>query len=309
LSKEDKIKELFAEKLGTHEVPVNPELWNAIASQIGTSVAATSTGLSVLTKAIIGISAASVIGVGTYFLTRDSNSKQKGNEEVRQLVTENAAQEDSSNNIVEIEAGPIYSPPTVIGEVVTIQFKTGCLQPMPAHNENDEDPAHLESLAKREKTSSGSLESETFTNEPTQHLIGEKPTPVSTVPAQPKVTEKKETKTILTNQENNTHSVPKQEEDKKASFELTKLPNVYALNANGYFSIGHKGEYSDFQFTIMDNSHKVIFRSDRPDFEWRGTDLYGNQIEPGKYVYIITAKDINGRAINKYSPLTVIISQ
>lgn len=306
MSNKDKIKELFAEKLGAHEAPVNPELWNAIASQIGTSVAATSTGLSVLTKTIIGISAASVIGVGAYFLTRNDN-KPKSLEEIKhsQSVTNNSEQGVTQEETVDdngFRARTAYTPPTVLplsenSNSINEENNTSALD-----NSLTEQPKDVK---RKENKQSGLAETgNTSAGESTSNPIGEKATPASIAPTQPKVSEKKELKVVSNTTQNTINSIPKQEE--KASFELTELPNIYGLNANGYFSIGYSGEYSDFQFTIMDNNHNVIFRSDRPDFEWRGTDLYGNQIEPGKYVYIITAKDKNGKAVNKYKSLTVI---
>lgn len=307
MSNEDKIKELFAEKLGAHEAPVNPELWNAIASQIGTSVAATSTGLSVLTKIIIGVSAASVIGVSAYFVTRDNNSKQKDIETIQhsKLATENTeadVNQDKSSDDNELNARTIYTPPTVLplsenSNSITEENTTSSVD-----NSLTEQPKDVK---KKDNKHSGLAETgNASANESTSNPVGEKAVPAPVAPAQPKASDKKDPKSVSNTPENTSNSIPKQEE--KASFELTELPNIYGLNANGYFSIGYKGEYSDFQFTIMDNNHNVIFRSDRPDFEWRGTDLYGNQIEPGKYVYIITAKDKNGKAVNKYSSLTVI---
>ncbi len=88
MNNEDKIKELFAEKLGNLEAPVNPELWSAISSQIGTVASVTSTGLSIVAKTIIGISAASVIGVGTYFLTRTTVEPTTKTEQTTPLISE-----------------------------------------------------------------------------------------------------------------------------------------------------------------------------------------------------------------------------
>lgn len=308
MSNEDKIKELFAEKLGAHEAPVNPELWNVIASQIGTSVAVTSTGLSVLTKAIIGISAASVIGVGTYFLTRNDD-KPKNTEEIShsQLETDNPEQnitQEKPDEDNEFSARTIYTSPTVLPLSENSRSVIEEKNSSSIDNNLTEQPRDSK---KKDNKQSGLTETGiTFTNEPTPNLIGEKAAPAPAAPAQSKVNEENESRVVPNKTESTDNAIPKQQQEEKISFELTKLPNIYALNATGYFSIGYSGEYSDFQFTIMDNSHNVIFRSNRPDFEWRGTDLYGNQIEPGKYVYIITAKDKNGKPINRYSSLTVI---
>lgn len=303
MSKEDKIKELFAEKLGAHETPVNPELWNAIASQIGTAAAVTSTGLSIVAKVIISISAASIIGAGAYFITRNTADQVDTHEKQNfQLITEDTSK--SNEGVQEPEASEKSIEENNSIDVSTVDIKeiyTGKGSPAknPDKNQNDENSEnHSLPLVKPDKNKDFSP----FSNQPTPNLVGEQPTPAP-------VAEKKAPVKIEEKQNKITESTDKTEvktEEAKPSFEITKLPNVYVLNANGYFSIGHKGEYSDFQITIMDDRNNVIFSSNKPDFEWRGTDLTGNQIEQGNYIYIVTAKDLNGKAVNKYSRLTVI---
>lgn len=308
MNKEDKIKELFAEKLGAHEAPVNPELWNAIASQLGTAATVTSTGLSIVTKIIIGVSAASVIGTGVYFMSKDSDSKQQKervqhsqlieNTDEKQQVVDSKETELTTNGSSDQQkqtdaSGNVVSEPTVIeNKKADVQRQV-------------EEPTTSAAVKREEKSTSRPHEiTLPYRNEPSPNLIGEKPAVVIPETKAPVKTEGRQT---TRRQEEQLAERPVSgQEDQKQTFEITKLPNIYVLNANGYFSIGHKGEYNDFQFTIMDTKNNVVFRSDNPDFEWRGTDLYGNSIEPGNYIYIVTVKDKNGKAINKYSALTVI---
>lgn len=302
MNKEDKIKELFAEKLGAHEAPVNPELWNAIASQLGTAATVASTGLSIVTKIIIGVSAASVIATGVYFLSGDSDSnQQKETVQHSQLTENNTDQEKQDVDSKQLELTTETSDRTVATQereqVVTGQQTETTNAVRKTTEETRPDSGKTAAESKR-------LEETTYRNEPSPNLIGEKP---AVVAPEKKVPVKAEERQAVRKTEEQTAGKPEiSREEQQFTFEITKLPNIYVLNANGYFSIGHKGEYSDFQFTIMDSKNNVVFRSNDPDFEWRGTDLYGNTIEPGNYIYIVTVKDQNGKAINKYSPLTVI---
>lgn len=310
MNKEDKIKELFAEKLGAHEAPVNPELWNAIASQLGTAATVTSTGLSIVTKIIIGISAASVIGTGVYFLSGAADSdQQKESVQHSQLTGKNTGEEDNTDfKQLELttngssdqqkradDGGTVVSEQTIKEDKKTTAYKSSEATTPPVVGKGGE-----------EKSTSRAHEMmPPYRNEPSPNLIGEKPAVMIPETKTPVKTEERQ---VIRKQEEQVADRPASglEEQKQATFEITKLPNIYVLNASGYFSIGHKGEYSDFQFTIMDNRNNVVFRSDDPDFEWRGTDLYGNTVEPGNYIYIVTVKDQNGKAINKYSALAVI---
>lgn len=306
MSKEDKIKELFAEKLGAHEVPVNPELWNAIASQTGTAATVTSTGLSVVAKAIIGISAASVIAVGTYFLTR--NTGEQSNQQKTQVVAEDEikGEEYEYTNTEEAKTGEEERISSPADGTTTFNGETPDLD----SPENAGTIENVESLRGNEGKPEGAVRSNPqtivppFTVEPTPNLVGERP--VNSSPAQVNSGAGKKGETAENRKEERTDKAEPVFEEVQASFEITKLPNVYVLNASGYFSIGYKGEYNDFQFTIMDSRNNLVFSSNQPDFEWRGTDMSGNQVEPGKYIYIVTAKDKDGRSVNKYSTLTVI---
>ncbi len=311
MSKEDKIKELFAEKLGAHEAPVNPELWNAIASQIGTAATVTSTGLSVVAKAIIGISAASVIAVGTYFLTR--NTEEQPNQHKTQLVAEDEVKgeeyEDANTedaNTEEAKTGEEERISSPADATTTFNGET----PDRENPENAGTIENVEPLRGNEGKPEGAVRSNPqtivppFTAEPTPNLVGERT--VNSSPAQVNSGAVKKGETAESRKEERTDKAEPVFEEVQPSFEITKLPNVYVLNASGYFSIGYKGEYNDFQFTIMDSRNNLVFSSNQPDFEWRGTDMSGNQVEPGKYIYIVTAKDKDGRPVNKYSTLTVI---
>lgn len=306
MSKEDKIKELFAEKLGAHEAPVNPELWNAIASQIGTAATVTSTGLSVVAKAIIGISAASVIAVGTYFLTR--NTEEQPDQQETQLVAEDGikgeAYEDAGTEEATTGTEERISSP---GDAETAFAEE---KQQKEHPKNARDLENGEPVNSNEGKIDGAVRSNPhtiippFTAEPTPNLVGDRP--ASSSPAQVNSGAGKKADTPESSKEERTDKAEPVFEEVQPSFEITKLPNVYVLNASGYFSIGYKGEYNDFQFTIMDSRNNLVFSSNQPDFEWRGTDMSGNQVEPGRYIYIITAKDKDGKPVNKYSTLTVI---
>ena len=72
----DNIKELFNQKLSGHEAPVNPELWNAISSQIGTAGTATSAVAikSIILKSVIGISVASIAIASYIYITNPEES-------------------------------------------------------------------------------------------------------------------------------------------------------------------------------------------------------------------------------------------
>jgi hypothetical protein len=80
----DSIKELFSQRLGNHEVQVNPELWSSIASQIpaATTTVSSAAGIGLASKILIGISVAASLATGIYFI--QSDAKQPIQEQPRQ---------------------------------------------------------------------------------------------------------------------------------------------------------------------------------------------------------------------------------
>jgi len=292
LSTEDRIKDLFAEKLASHEAPVNPELWTKISSQIATpaAAAASTVGKSVLTKSIIGIASAIVVSTGIYLMF--------SNEEKTQVAQQQEIN-DSADVLDEILLEKEKSA-TEVKPQVNLNEEGDNDQPNQLTEESmpksvNDQPKTVETTQVKDQYTSP-----TFLSVPNPNLIEEEPKRVE----QP--IRKDELITKSRTEEQTVNQTQKEAENSKYGFEITKLPNVFVLNATGYFSIPFNGETTDFQFTILDSKNNVIFRADHPDFEWRGTDLSGNIVEPGNYIYIITAKDNLGNSINKYSPLTVI---
>jgi hypothetical protein len=85
----DYIKELFQEKLTSHEVPVRADLWTSVSSSIGgSSVVASS--MSIATKLLIAASV-SAVALVTFYLVNDKNLEQspikKENPQEQRIIT------------------------------------------------------------------------------------------------------------------------------------------------------------------------------------------------------------------------------
>lgn len=105
----DEIADLFKEGLKNFESKVDPSVWSGVQSGLnaaggaasGGSAASSSLGkLSVLSKTIVGITAATAISVGTYFAV-NTESSEKSSDQVVENVTEDvkeSIQEELSQN-------------------------------------------------------------------------------------------------------------------------------------------------------------------------------------------------------------------
>ncbi|MCO5260119.1 MAG: hypothetical protein M9916_08250 [Crocinitomicaceae bacterium] len=297
MNEKDNIKDLFSEKLGNLETPVNPELWSSIASQVGISATTTSSiasaGMSLATKAIIGIAAASVIGLGAYFLTTEKEQpieqKQPVQVAKQSVDTSNEVAATSSNEEQKTAKNTVEKP-----SQQTIEQST---------------TVSTASIAEKHSIDPILTDNTTFVSKPNMLNSEKKSTSSTNVTAKqeaPETTQKTAPVADKNSQPTTETPTPVEKPKTQPTFELTNLPNIYVLNASGYFSIGYTGEYKDFQFTLMDENSNVVFTSNQPDFMWKGTDMHNNVIQPGKYIYIVTVKDANGKSINKYQSLTII---
>jgi gliding motility-associated-like protein len=110
---------------------------------------------------------------------------------------------------------------------------------------------------------------------------------------------------------NNTAStseiVAKPEIKTKEQEKTVLLPNIFTPNGDGkndFLSI-KIGEVTEFSVVILNQANKVIFTSNDPNFSWDGLATNGELSPAGTYVYYISAKDLNGKLLTKYSNLTI----
>ena len=82
MTNKDQIKDLFSHGLQDHQVSVDPALWSSISSSLGAGAA--KTGLSILTKTLIGVAASSIAVVSIYLATQTPSSSKPDKKTVQQ---------------------------------------------------------------------------------------------------------------------------------------------------------------------------------------------------------------------------------
>lgn len=282
MEEKDYIKELFSEKLGNQEAPVNPELWSSIASKIAVNATATavSSSISSTTKLLItlGISAA-VTAVTVLVLNTNEenpkNSKQNQTSELR----ENQQAISSEKTYSEVQQEQQVSSPNLektAEEKITEHLKDFS---------NDDEKTQLD-LYKNNIVTIKSTENKLETNE-TIH-------------------EKEEIKEIIAEKAEEGKTSNSNSEQNESYF-IGELPNVFTPNNDGnndLFSLEIKG-LSDFSLTILNKENKRVFYTDNINFSWNGNDFSDQLVEAGSYLYFFTAKDEKGNTISKSSKLKI----
>ncbi len=278
----DPIKDLFQDALRNVEIPVKPEVWQAVSSSLGHSAAATaSTGMGLLTKLAIGIASVGVISAGVFYFT-DSTENTKPLEEQQkteiQPTIETKANEEinSSENVVS-EAEKIIAKPAIQttpnNEVIQEQVTT--------HKNHEVSlPISETSIA------------------PVSPVVPQK---ITTVTNQTDVKHQalvvKETKVL------EKAPAPVQVEVET----VIVMPNIFTPNGDGSndeLSL-NLPQITEFSLAVLDTKGTAVFRTQNPDFKWNGEGIDGQKVPAGDYVYFITGKDAKGKSISKYSRLTV----
>ncbi len=283
MEEKDSIKVLFQEKLSQLETPVRPELWSAVSSSIASSSAvATSTGMSLLAKITIGITIAASVTGTVIFLSRDEVKetpkieKQKANEqkESKSNSTENKAENNSTASKV-----------------------------------NNSDPVNR--VSENTATATNNIFESIIDNSSSNNTsLVEGPISSAQIETKeevkaPKNNPKVETFTSAQNQETKqnvaTENLP---EESKLQF---TLPNIFTPNGDGnndYLKLEIEN-VTEFVIVILDAKSNVVFKSEDADFKWDGTNLSGDKLPAGNYIYYVTAKDSGGKPLTKYSALTI----
>jgi len=266
----DYIKELFQDKLTSHEVPVRADLWTSVSSSIGgSSVVVTS--MSIATKIIIAVSVSAVAFV-TFYLVNDKNSVptpfKKEHPQEQRIITIDTLKIEKKEVKKEEKLLPTQA-----------EQRVGCEYDF-STPENDSDlksDFHKSNINKEIVTEKGPQKIEQ--QDP---IIRNNSTSTSEIVANPELTTKEQESTVL-------------------------LPNIFTPNGDGkndFLSI-KIGEVTEFSVVILNQANKVIFTSNDPNFSWDGLAKNGEISPAGTYVYYISAKDLNGKLLTKYSSLTI----
>jgi gliding motility-associated-like protein len=269
----DYIKELFQDKLTSHEVPVRADLWTSVSSSIGgSSVVASS--MSITTKLIIAASV-SAVALVTFYLVNDKTSVptpiKKENPQEQRIITVDSLKIEKEEVKKEEKLLPKQAEQRVD---CAYDFST-------PENESDLN-------SNFQKSNKSDINKEIVTEKGPQKIEQQDPiirnntASTSEIVANPELTTKEQESTVL-------------------------LPNIFTPNGDGkndFLSI-KIGEVTEFSVVILNQANKVIFTSNDSNFSWDGQSLQGELSPAGTYVYYISAKDLNGKLLTKYSNLTI----
>lgn len=284
----DYIKELFSEKLASHEVPVRSDLWAGIQSQLGNTAAqaAAAKGLSAAAKWAIGIASSVVVAGSVAWFALGDGSVQPAEQPMAQT------------------AQPSAAPGQDAGQ-----------EELKAADESNV-AIHSGTASARTLVKDGTVNAGTTSTVPGIDEISA-PLEIAQAPAPP--VNRQEQQSIAAGQpEKQAVAAPSRQADnqavenagnavsKEVVGKVEKWVDVFTPNndgANDFLQL-KTANLKDFSITVMNSQNQVVFRSDNPDFKWDGT-VNGEMVPEGNYIYMVVSTDTNGNQINKMVRLTI----
>jgi len=76
-------------------------------------------------------------------------------------------------------------------------------------------------------------------------------------------------------------------------FDYLKVPNVFTPNQDGYndyFKVRTNGT-NTYSFIVYSKTGAMLYRSESPVISWDGRSMFGHELKPGIYYYVIRQID------------------
>jgi gliding motility-associated-like protein len=274
MENKDQIKELFQQQLSNHQEAVRPEIWASVSSAIATPVLVT-TGISILSKTLIGLSIAASVIVSAYLLYSSDDKAVKAPTQQKQKAKE-VPSIPNNNTLVPIETKKNTIP------LIVLENNNLLSSEDVVYDVNDPKTIPFESVQ--------------LPNTAPLQDLGEN---VSNDPV------KTNNDFVVMPQVENAHE-PALSPEKDQELKVV-LSNVFTPNGDGtndYLFIQSEG-LLDFSVVVLNQKNQIIYQSTDAKFSWDGKLASGEEAPAANYIYFVTAKSSNGKFIQQSSTLLI----
>lgn len=298
---------MFSEKLGNYEAKVNPDLWANVASQVGaaSSGAAGAGGMSLLTKAIIGVSGAAVLTTGV-ILWKGGEEEPTVTEPAKKEIPTTSQEKEKQEPTEVVDNDPVVA--TIENEgVSTTNTVSSDSEPLsnPVTNttEGNNEVVNTTTVPNPED-----LDLKPRVNDPDQKVKEDKAI-ASIKEAQEKDrVELSHSNNVAKEDEPITTVTPKVVEKEEVSLEI---PNTFTPGGdfrNDVYRLDNQSNtaFTTFEFVIYNQMGKIVMLAKDPNFQWTGIDpTSGSSVPKGRYAYVLVAQTEKGTAVKKSGVITV----
>ena len=307
MSDKDPIKDLFRDKLQSHEVMPSKAVWSNVSSSLGHSAASASgLGASSILKIAAVVVGVSTVGVVSYLYMNNEDSNSKSNKKI--VLQDEVLDEPASSETISVPQNTKPKEPVKNSETELI------LESEISDNVIRE--SQPESLITQESLPvSPSFENQANLEiQETSDVVESVPEVISELPTtsleQITPSSQENIAEVAQDAQDEIVSVETPVEDSDISNpfeEVIVLPNIFTPNGdrvNDVFMI-EMTEKLEFQIIVLNAKNQTVFKSNDANFEWDGTMLNGEPAPAGNYLYYFSAKDLNGKDVTKSSMLKI----
>lgn len=274
MEQNDQIKEYFQQRLSDHQEVVRPEIWAAVSSAIATPVLVT-TGISILSKTLIGMGIAASVIVSAYLLYSSDDKAVKAPTEDKKKAKE-VPSIPNNNTLAPIETIK-NTIPIVVQENNDLLSSEDVVYEM-----NDPQIIPFESV-------------QLPNTDPLQDM-GEN---VSNDPVKTN-----NDFIVMPQVENTNESSPSPDTDQELKVVLSNVFTPNGDGSNDFLFIQSEG-LQDFSVVILNQANKIVYQSTDSKFSWDGKLASGDDAPAGNYIYFVTAKSPTGKSIQQSSTLFI----
>jgi len=273
MEEKDLFKDLLKNKLENLESPVRSEIWSSVSSSISSGTAAVGTGMSVLTKIVIGASIVTATATAIFY-----NSSNHTQEEKKSIETPIVPSEVEEVKIPPVEVKKTHKEVQVINPETPSAIRD---------EKNIVKQVENKSVLLSDQATNGTIPEKTV--DPMRSNPYPKAIAITSLPITPQ-----------------TSSNDKMQPPKSSKVELI-LPNIFTPNGDG---VNDKltldlSMLSEASVVVLTAKGEVVHSAKGEEFNWDGHDRNSNLVPSGSYIYFITGTDINGLTYKKYSALEI----
>ena len=268
----DNFEQLMKDRLGNHEVPVDPALWKSISTSAGISSGGWGLG------AWLGVFSGVVVLTASIFYFTVSSEKTNDSPKDNTTIVAPVTTKDSASKV---EINNIAKEQAEITKSIVIK-------------ENEIVPSII--LEGNEPVSNEVL---TINNSSKEEKV--------IIPELPILRPQKIESQINTEESLTTSKVTSETQDELKETKII-MPNAITPNGDGVNDVlilSCEGLH-DFSVVVLDAQNKVVYQANSTTFEWNGTLPNGDPAPQGVYSYYYTGKDNAGKWQHQFSSLTIL---
>jgi len=281
----DKFIKEIADKLNGFSSEVNPQMWQAVSSQVGAGAAAgngLATGVGKVAVIVVGVTA---VSVASYFGFKSDDKEP--NPTINKVVQTLSESSNKENQTPVSQKEQVSEPQNE--KKTTVKATTKSTKQPAGLTKGEASTSETETIEVKTPSFVGVITIE----KPNNPTVKTEVTPSSG--------------TNKTNASESTTKTDNQGENTSSSYPIKTNYNVFTPNGDGtndYFYVESEG-LTDYSIVIMDEKNNKVWESKDPEAQWDGRNMMGQMVSEGRYLCLIAGNGPDRKPFGKHVIITI----